>query len=123
MNIENLEDFSATVKKADFFDFLLAVDDWDSLLDRRDEDEFDASWVKHNEQMASASYGAQTDESEITKLREYAFKTALRITKNSEAAGYISDDIGLLAEAMSKKLMTTWLNGLLNSYLSGSFPH
>ncbi|MDU8647339.1 hypothetical protein RYA97_19775 [Pseudomonas syringae group sp. 26L6] len=62
MNIENLEDFSATVKKADFFDFLLAVDDWDSLLDCRDEDEFDASWVKHNEQMASASYGVQTDE-------------------------------------------------------------
>lgn len=46
MKIENLKDFSAKVKKSDFFDFLQTVDDWDSLLDRRDEDDFDASWGK-----------------------------------------------------------------------------
>ncbi|MCF5200322.1 hypothetical protein [Pseudomonas syringae] len=123
MKIENLKDFSAKVKKSDFFDFLQTVDDWDSLLDRRDEDDFDASWVKNNEHVASAGYGAPTDESEITELREYAFKTVMRITNNSEAAGYVSDDIGLLAEAFSKKSMTTWLNDLLSSYLSGNFPH
>ncbi|MCQ2992423.1 hypothetical protein NLO72_24820 [Pseudomonas tremae] len=123
MKIENLKDFSAKVRKSDFFDFLRNVDDWDSLLDRRDEDDFDASWVKNNEHVASAGYGAPTDESEITELREYVFKTVLRITNNSEAAGYISDDIGLLAEAFSKRRITTWLNDLLSSYLSGSFPH
>ncbi|KWS18014.1 hypothetical protein ABNM12_11810 [Pseudomonas syringae] len=123
MKIENLKDFSAKVKKSDFFDFLQTFDDWDSLLDRRDEDDFDASWVKNNEHVASAGYGAPTDESEITELREYAFKTVMRITNNSEAAGYISDDIGLLAEAFSKKSMTTWLNDLLSAYLSGNFPH
>ncbi|KPY97411.1 hypothetical protein ALO43_200195 [Pseudomonas tremae] len=123
MKIENLKDFSAKVRKSDFFDFLQNVDDWDSLLDRRDEDDFDASWVKNNEHVASAGYGAPTDESEITELREYVFKTVLRITNNSEAAGYISDDIGLLAEAFSKRRITTWLNDLLSSYLSGSFPH
>jgi hypothetical protein len=123
MNIENLEAFSAEVKKADFFQFLQAIDDWDSLLDQRDEEGFDASWVAQNEHLAALSYGASADESDITKLREYAFKTALRLTSNAEAAGYVSDDIGLLAEAFSKKIMTAWLGELLSSYISGSFPH
>ncbi|MBC3948827.1 hypothetical protein [Pseudomonas folii] len=123
MKIENLEVFSAEVKKADFFQFLQAIDDWDSLLDQRDEEGFDASWVAQNEHLAALSYSASADEADITKLREYAFKTALRLTSNAEAAGYVSDDIGLLAEAFSKKIMTAWLGELLSSYISGSFPH
>ncbi len=36
MNIESLDAFSAQVYSVGFFDFLRTVDDWDSLLDKRD---------------------------------------------------------------------------------------
>lgn len=123
MNIESLDAFSAQVYSVGFFDFLRTVDDWDSLLDKRDEGKFDALWVRHNEELASIDFKDASDESEIKKLREYAFKATFRVTNSSEAAGYVSDDIGLLAEALSKNKFTAWSVSLLNSYLSGKFPH
>ncbi|MEE4626544.1 hypothetical protein V2L00_22820 [Pseudomonas alliivorans] len=123
MKIENLDAFLDQAYKANFFNFLRTVDDWDYLLDKRDEDEFDALWVKHHEELTSVNFKELSDESKIKKLREHAFKATFHITNNSEVAGYISDDIGLLAEALSKRKMTTWLEALLSSYLSGRFPH
>lgn len=59
----------------------------------------------------------------VDSLRELSFKRALAITKSDEAAGYISDDIGLVADAVRGAVSDPWLSALVASYASGMFPH
>lgn len=123
MTSKTIENLSAELTKAGFFDRLSSsVDDWDVILDKRDSAEFDDAWVESNEAVSKKNYLDQSDEAEVNKLREYAFKSVFRITGNSEAAGYVSDDIGLIGEAVAKGELAGWIKDLLESYRNGRFP-
>lgn len=123
MTSKTIQDLSTELTKAGFFERLSSsVNDWDVALDKRDSAEFDDAWVESNEEVSKKKYLDQSDEMGINKLREHAFKSVLRITGNSEAAGYVSDDVGLIGEAVAKGELAGWVEGLLQSYRDGNFP-
>ena len=101
---------------------VLAVKDWDEALDQRDRGEFDALWVESNEYLKKLDYKIPTDEMEISALREFSFKKVFRLTQNSEAASYVSDDIGVIGEAIAKGHVSGWVAKLLDLYHKGEFP-
>ena len=122
MKLKKLEELSALIKQENFFDFIGRNVDWDAALDKRDQPEFDDLWVKNNESLKNHVYFEDDSQREVNYLREYVFKEVFKITNNSEVAGYISDDFGLLGEALAKSRMTDWLYEMLKSYMSGKFP-
>ncbi|WP_062387637.1 hypothetical protein [Pseudomonas abietaniphila] len=118
-----IQNLSAEFTKAGFFERLsLTVKDWDVVLDKRDAAEFGDAWVRSNEALGKKKYPVQSDQIEVNRIREYAFKVVFRITGNSEAAGYVSDDIGLIGEAVAKGELAGWVEDLLQSYRNGKFP-
>ena len=45
-----------------------------------------------------------------------------RLTQNSEAASYVSDDIGVIGEAIAKGHVSGWVAKLLDLYHKVNFP-
>lgn len=72
--------------------------------------------------MQRFSYQSPNDESAISVLREFAFKETFRVTEDPEIAAYVSDDIGLIAEALAKSHVTPWCEKMLASYHAGHIP-
>lgn len=98
-------------------------EDLDSALDDRDVPPFDSEWVRVDRLVkAQGSSVAADDRVAIDRLREVAFKTTFKHTRNPDAAAYISDDFGLIADALSAQIDDPWLNGLWDCYQSDRFP-
>lgn len=95
--------------------------DWDEQLDRRDTGEFDENWTSNHDIVQNAGDPMFPD-SEMDKLREFAFKKVFAITQNPDLAGYVSDDFGLIGEAVQRNAMTPWIRGLIHDYMEGTFP-
>ncbi len=93
----------------------------DDLLDERDEDVFSLKWM--NEYDAIESLKTKHTHQDLSfSLRERIFKEVYNQCGNSELAGYVSDDFGLLIDAVAVHHKSTWLNALLNSYALGMIP-
>lgn len=123
MTTESIKELSILIYEENFFEVVAkAVKDWDEALDQRDRGEFDASWVESNECLKKLDYQIPTDEMEISALREFSFKKVFRLTQNSEAASYVSDDIGMIGEAIAKGHVSEWVARLLDLYRKGEFP-
>lgn len=106
-----------------FFEAIAAgVEDWEALFDRREQPAFDNDWGRVFQTLHKMSYQNPVDEAEITSLRELAFKAMFQLTKNAEVAAYVSDDIGLIADALAKAMISTYCDQLLASYKAGRFP-
>ncbi|WP_275629644.1 hypothetical protein [Pseudomonas sp. 273] len=93
---------------------------WESMLDARDSSEFDTLW--------SAAYkiiqeDGRPETLKAKEAREISFKRIFQLTGNSELAGYASDDLGLVIDALEKKLDIDFINKLWGIYTSGGFPH
>ncbi|MGG4394174.1 hypothetical protein ABEX25_07645 [Paenibacillus thiaminolyticus] len=105
-----------------FFEKIFAADiDWDEQLDRRDTGEFDENWTSNHEVVQNAG-GPMFPDSELDKLREFAFKKVFALTQNPDLASYVSDDFGLIGEAVQKNTVTPWIRGLIHDYMEGTFP-
>jgi hypothetical protein len=121
---KSVSELSREIHQKGFFELVCSgVTDWDAVLDLRDGVNFDSLWVRNNEALKVVEYKDSSASGEIDSLREYAFKTVFGILQNAEVAGYISDDIGLIAEAISKGAVSEWVEGLLLSYQAGKFPY
>jgi hypothetical protein len=105
-----------------FFEKIFAAGiDWDEQLDRRDMGEFDENWTMNHDIVQNAEARMFPD-SEIDKLREFAFKKVFAITQNPDLAGYVSDDFGLIGEAVQTNAVTPWIRELIKDYIEGTFP-
>ncbi len=96
-----------------------------SDLDSRDEPEFDGAWVRADEvvEKAKKSFaGAEALEAAATKLRQAVFMRCIRKLGSSDLAAYVSDDAGLLFDAMAMELSNKWIAGLLAAYREGKLP-
>lgn len=118
----NLDKLHREISETCFFEGLSAVDNWEEALGQRDQAEFDNAWTESQRALSSKPYLNHADEIEITNLRESVFKAVFRLTSNAEAAGYVSDDFGLIVEAVAKDCNNEWIEGLLKVYRSGGFP-
>ncbi|KPM61345.1 hypothetical protein CXG50_07430 [Pseudomonas plecoglossicida] len=121
--LKDLITFTHLIYGKGLFEALAAsVENWEELLDSRERPSFDNAWISNFKTLQGISYQEPNSEANVTVLREFAFKEMFRLTADAEIAGYISDDIGLLAEALAKGHLTTWCEKLLASYQSGHFP-
>lgn len=118
----NLDKLHREISETRFFEELSAVDNWDEALGQRDQAEFDNAWTESQRALSSKHYLHHADEIEVTNLRESVFKAVFRLTCNAEAAGYVSDDFGLIGEAVAKDCLSEWIEWLLKVYRSGKFP-
>jgi len=97
-----------------------------AALDSRDRSDFDAQWVRVASDVKSLANEfpvAQDDAELVDRIRERAFLTVYSHTCNPDLCGYVSDDFGLIAEAIVLSYQDTWLNGLWLAYKKGVFPH
>ncbi|WAC00435.1 hypothetical protein OSW16_12560 [Pseudomonas putida] len=120
---DSLDSIKQIVERDGFFETILnGVSDWDNALDERDEPEFDEAWVSAFEELKALDYPVCGSEVIVSEIRELVFKKVFSLVSNSEVAGYISDDFGLIAESASKFHSVDFISKLLASYVSGCFP-
>lgn len=122
MTSANLNKLYRETSETSFFGGLSDVDNWEEALGQRDQTKFDNAWTESQRAVNSKRYLNRADEIEVTNLRESVFKAVFRLTSNADAAGYVSDDFGLIDEAVSKGCFSEWIEWLLKVYRSGKFP-
>lgn len=121
-----LERVRHMLEELDFSAWRFAEGAYDSWLDLRDSDEFDASWMSAHlstkERETSSPLGQ--DELEIVNhIREMAFLKTIRATGHSELAAYVSDDFELMARAARIGFEDRWLRALSDVYQQERFPY
>ncbi|HDS1797308.1 hypothetical protein [Pseudomonas putida] len=124
MKIDSLDDLKCIIQRDGFFEAVVSsVNDWDEALDRRDDDVFDSAWIAAFEELKKIEYSSKSDEEGVSGIREYVFKKVYGLVNSSDVAGYISDDIGLVAESISKVCDVEWVKKLFDIYCAGEFPN
>lgn len=107
---------------------LIALDE-DQIGDAltlRDDPSFASSWMSSFDKVEAvkADNGILKDaDHRVTKLREAAYLQAFDRWKSPDLAAYISDDFGLVGDAIVMAYSDPWLNALFHAYLVGEFPH
>ena len=117
--VNDMEDIAARlVEVLDALDLKESADaDIDAYLDARDEDPFDSDWLSAHQELESRKRGLDEASScaswnAPTGLRERVFKRVLG-QAGDDIAGYISDDFGLMFDALAMDdLEASWVFGL-----------
>lgn len=94
--------------------------DVDAVLDQRDSDPFDSAWRLAFENIEATK--KHTVIAANDALRERAFILVYQHGPGGELAAYVSDDFGLLHDALALGSVDFWLAALLRCYLDGRFP-
>lgn len=124
MKVDSLDDLRRIIQRNGFFEAIVSsVHDWDEALDRRDDGVFDSAWTDAFEELKKIEYSSESDDKGVSDIREYVFKKVYGLVGSSDVAGYISDDIGLVAESISKVCDVQWVKKLLDIYCAGEFPN
>ena len=103
----------------------LAPEQIDVVLNRRDDAGFDGPWVQTFGAIAAkkAALGLRGDADPlVTRLRKAAYISAFRRWKSADLAAAISDDFGLIGDALILGYVDPRLDALLSDYLSQVFP-
>ncbi len=94
--------------------------DIDFLLDERDKDIFAKQWTAEYSEIEKIK--SQKNEKLIDKFREKIFKTVFKEAGNDDLAAYVSDDFGLLADALNSDYRSQWIEALESAYTNGRIP-
>ena len=118
---KNLIEIDNYLSVPSFFDFLKSLNA-DSVLDSRDEPEFDDCWMSEFKLLEN-EHIQDDDNKFIDSLREKAFKSSFRVINNSEISSRISDDIELICKNFVVGKENSWsITHLWMSYKNGIFP-
>ena len=110
----------ATINERIFFETIFQKDtDWDAALCARDSFEFDGAWCASYEKVSSS---CPPECALVKEIREIAFKKVYQVTENADLAGYVSDDMGLIAQACDSKVEIDFIDNLWKTYVRGAFP-
>lgn len=99
----------------------------DDYLDMRDQSPFDTDWSNSFDEVetlkASLNPKEKNDSEKLSEtIRHDAFTIAIRQFGSADLAGYLSDDFGLITDALAMGMSNQWINGLMKSYLDGIPP-
>ena len=97
----------------------------DDLLDNREASHFSDEWMKIYDDISNKKLTSFIDEitnQQIDLLRERVYKKVYRHTSSNDLAGYISDDFGLIGDALHVNYNNDWLSALLNCYIENTIP-
>ncbi|MFJ4068648.1 hypothetical protein ACIPW4_25625 [Pseudomonas sp. NPDC089996] len=124
MKVNSLSELNSRIQQDGFFEMVVSgINDWDEALDKREEESFDSAWIDAFEKLKSLAYSSAGDEEVVSNIRELVFKKIYALTYDSDVAGYISDDIGLVADSISKSCDIDWVERLFELYCAGEFPN
>lgn len=115
----NFLDIKEKIEADSFYEPIFVDRDCNTALDARDHEEFDSAWSSAFKEIRTIN---PYEISEVSSLRKIAFKNTFKLTQNSELAGYVSDDIGLISEAALNKIENHFIQRLWASYVAGIFP-
>jgi hypothetical protein len=103
----------------------LPIDDGDvdRWLELRDDATFSRQWMSVDRDLETRKKQVKYDEEPVTKLRELVFEQVFARWRPSDLAAYISDDFGLVGDALLLNVDNSWLNGLFAMYSAGVLPH
>ncbi|MDO5106561.1 hypothetical protein [Capnocytophaga sp.] len=94
----------------------------DAYLGCRETPDFDSRWVAAYERV----YNSQRNDSEFISneksLRENVFKLVFSRTQNSDLAGYISDDAGLIYAGQYLQIADDFIYQLYKQYKNAQLP-
>lgn len=99
--------------------------DIDELLDNREVATFDTEWLRvYNavESLKNALNYSDAERENNSKLREQVFRMIYEFTSDSDLAGYVSDDFGLISDARLLEYSDFWLDKMVAYYEKGSIP-
>lgn len=97
----------------------------DELLDSRDSIIFDSEWIrvyKAIEALKSENNYSQSEKTKNFNIRETVFRIIYNLTNDSDLAGYISDDFGLIFDAELLGYKDAWLTKFISCYKNKSIP-
>jgi hypothetical protein len=100
----------------------IQFDEVDELLNKRDEPIFDEPWVLACRELEARKGSGKDADPRVTRLREITFLLTYEIWKASDLAAEISDDFGLMGDALATNYQNEWVNGLLYSYWKCRLP-
>lgn len=98
-------------------------DDFDMILDERDEDVFSDRWMEIFNIVKEKVSEKGIDKTVSSNLREKVFKLVFSLTNHSDLSSYISDDFGLIFQSIEVKHTDYWLNSLWLEYKNGTLPY
>lgn len=99
--------------------------DIDELLNNRDAAVFDVEWIRVYNAVESLKNSINYPEAEKennAKIREQVFRMLYEFTSDSDLAGYVSDDFGLISDARLLEYTDLWLDKLVAYYEKGVIP-
>ena len=99
--------------------------DIDELLDKRDAEAFDAEWIRvYNaiESLKSVENYSEMEKKNNSKVREQVFRIIYELSNDGDLAGYVSDDLGLIADAELLGFRDSWLDKLISCYENKTIP-
>lgn len=100
----------------------LAQDKITSVLDQRDEPLFAEEWMRVFHAIEAKKRSKQDAESRVTRLRELAFAQSFELWESPDVAAYVSDDFGLIGDALAVGYDDEWLNALFDAYQMARIP-
>ena len=107
-------------------------EDWRNFTEKvmnsiksKDIEVFDTEWIrvyKAVESMKNAENYPEAEKENNTKIREQVFRKLYEFTNDSDLAGYVSDDFGLISDARLLGYKDLWLDELIACYEKGIIP-
>ncbi|MBS0260405.1 MAG: hypothetical protein JSS02_00505 [Planctomycetes bacterium] len=91
-------------------------------LDQRDHPSFDNKWMKASHAVDTLKGSAADADARVAQLRKILYLQSMERWESPDLAACISDDFGLIGDALITQYQNPWLNGLLLAYLSSRFP-
>ncbi len=92
----------------------------DELLDKRDSEPFDSEWVRVYRAVEELKKSNIVDSTK--EIEERAYMIVYEKSEDSELAGYISDDFGLIADSKALHYSDKWLDKLIACYEKAVIP-
>ena len=99
----------------------------DTILDSRDADPFDSSWVEADKALGQykASLSAVEKaamENLSAEVRRTFFLAVIRATGSSDLAAYVAEDFEIISEMLVSQWVNPFIASMLNSYIAGRIP-
>lgn len=101
----------------------------DAYLDKRDGDPFDSGWssaykqVEEQKKVSHSKKHPKDVDVANRRLREWVFKQVMKETESSDLASYLSDDFGLIFDALADTSITqSGAFHIFEMYRHGTLP-
>lgn len=100
----------------------LSEEEFYTILDKRDCDTFSEQWMQVYNIIEQLKKQKNIPETYNENIRKKAFCIVFDITNNDDLAAYISDDLGLIIDAIKVGANNYLINALWLSYKNGVIP-